>query len=225
MFDETNRTEEQELMLPDNLFDDEATEQETSPSNQDAEEKETIRIKYNGEERDITLDEARVLAQKGMNYDHVVAERDTKYQRELEFLDRVAGEKGMTRAEYMNMHESQKQNAADTVKSVAQDAAERARGQIKRISDSLGFTGPWATLFNRYPNLARESAYSELSEKVRGGLTPLEAYQEKLLLDKERELSAVQSTADARWRSVGPISGEGTAFIRDDFLEGFTATD
>ena len=43
--------------------------------------------------------------------------------------------------------------------------------------------------------------------------------------EKERELSAVQSTADARWRSVGPISGEGTAFIRDDFLEGFTATD
>ncbi len=224
MFDETNRTEEQELTLPDNLFDDGATE-DNSVSNQDAEKRETIRIKYNGEERDITLDEARVLAQKGMNYDHVVAERDTKYQRELEFLDKVAGERGMTRAEYMNMHESQKQNAANTTGSVAQDAVERARGQIKRISDSLGFTGPWSTLFNRYPNLARESAYSELSEKVRGGMTPLEAYQEKLLSDKERELSAVQSMADARRRSVGSISGDGTAFVRDAFLEGFTAID
>ena len=224
MFDETNKTEEQELALPDNLFDNEASE-EDSASNRDTEEKDTIRIKYNGEERDITLDEARVLAQKGMNYDHVVAERDTKYRRELEFLDKVAGEKGMTRAEYMKMHESQKQNTADTIERVTENATERARGQIKRISDSLGFTGPWATLFNRYPNLARESAYSELSEKVRGGMTPLEAYQEKLLSDKERELSVIQSAANARQRSVGSVSGDGRAFLHDDFLEGFATTD
>ena len=37
---------------------------------------ETIRIKYNGKEQDITLEQAVELAQKGMNYDKVLNERN-----------------------------------------------------------------------------------------------------------------------------------------------------
>ena len=219
MFDETNNTEAQELSLPDNLFESEdsegvaeAVENDNEPSGN------TIKIKYNGEERDITLNEARILAQKGMNYDHVVAERDTKYKRELDFLDRVARERGMTRAEYLNLQE--KTSATEETKE-SSEVRERARAQIKRITDSVGFTGPWSALFDTYPSLSRREAYDTLTERVSQGLSPLEAYQEKLIRDKENELRMVRGHNIARAKSVGAIGGDEGPGEHDEFLEGF----
>ncbi|MBR5543685.1 MAG: hypothetical protein IKU65_06280 [Oscillospiraceae bacterium] len=226
MFDETNNTQEQDLTLPDKLFDDdEVLEEDSKEQNESSESVDTLRIKYNGEERDITLDEARVLAQKGMNYDHVVSERDTKYQRELQFLDRVAAENGMTREQYMRNYGSEKKENTQTYENVTASPAERARAQLRRITDAAGLTGPWSELFKKYPSLSRESAYSDLSENVRQGMTPLEAYQERLLAQKERELLIAQNNNAARLRSVGSLEGDGAAILHDDFLEGFAMTD
>ena len=91
MFEETNQTalapEEtsllQEGILPFNLFD-EAEEEE-----------EKITVKYNGEERDITVDEAKNLAQKGMNYDHIFSERESAHRA----LDALAAREGLSRAQ------------------------------------------------------------------------------------------------------------------------------
>jgi|GEM_PF-1900727 len=54
-----------------------------------------LRVKYNGEERDISLDEARKLAQKGLNYDHVVSERD-RNRNAFDFLMERAKGEGIT---------------------------------------------------------------------------------------------------------------------------------
>lgn len=54
-----------------------------------------LRVKYNGEERDISLDEARTLAQKGLNYDHVVTERD-RNRSAFDFLMERAKSEGIT---------------------------------------------------------------------------------------------------------------------------------
>lgn len=99
MFDQTNQTEQTQAM-PEKLFDGE----KTTPA---AEESGTLTVKYNGEEKKISLEEAAVLAQKGMNYDHVVAERDSKYKRELDVLERYASLSGMSRQEYVNRLEEE----------------------------------------------------------------------------------------------------------------------
>ncbi len=228
MFDETNKTEEQDIEFAENLSGDEYSEIEDSGigDHTDAEDEMggTLRIKYNGEERDITMDEARTLAQKGLNYDHVVAERDTKYRRELDFLDRVAAEQGMTRAQYMAsveggaaMHNGEDYTTAQSV------ASQRAAAQIERIRESVGFSGPWGKLFGKYPSLSRENAYAQLSDAVKSGMTPLEAYQAKLLEDKEAELKSARHSNEAARRSVGSLEGDGDGEEPDDFLIGFNS--
>ncbi len=220
MFDETNMTQEQELELPEKLFESDEDQNDAGfDENHINEAEKTLTIKYNGQERNITLDEARVLAQKGMNYDHVVAERDTKYKRELDFLDKVAGEKGLSRSQYIAQQEALKRD--ENPKNIAERPRERALNQLKRITDSVGMTGPWAALFNKYPSLTRKEAYSELSKSVESGMTPIEAYQEKLLAEQERMLRITRDNDAALRKSVGSLEADGHGATRDDFLEGF----
>jgi len=230
VFDETNKTEGQDFELPEKLFESDESESEgfagqTDESTADHSGEETngdtIKIKYNGEERDITLDEARILAQKGMNYDHVVSERDTKYLRELNFLDKVAAERGMTRAQYMQSVENSAGSGEEGRN--APSPAEIARQHVRQISDSLGLTGPWGNLFNRYPSLGRKEAFSELSEAVKDGMTPLEAYQAKLLGERDRELAIARNNSMAAMKTIGSLDGESGGGDRDEFLEGFFA--
>ena len=239
MFDETNKTEEQDFELPEKLFEsseNEMTDPAESVGDTDANQSEgeenigeTLKIKYNGEERDITLDEARILAQKGMNYDHVVSERDTKYMRELQFLDKVAAERGMTRSQYMNAMENSpvgKETTNNAQGNMQNNSmAERAKAQIRRISDSVGFSGPWSNLFKRYPELSRDNAYAELSEDVKKGMSPLEAYQSKLIDERDRELRIARNNNNVAAKSIGSLEGERTGRNHDDFLEGFCIED
>lgn len=223
MFDETNMTQEQEISLPEKLFESEDSyEEEILGQNHDEEEEQTITIKYNGEERNISLDEARVLAQKGMNYDHVVAERDTKYKRELDFLDRVAGEKGLSRAKYMELHDGGLLGKENENPPQITDGRERAAAQIRKITDSLSQNGPWTRLFRKYPTLQKDRAYTTLSEAVAKGQSPIEAYQEKLIAEKEMELRSVKESAFAGRKSTGSLEGDGSGANRDEFLEGFS---
>lgn len=226
MFDETNKTEEQEIALPEKLFEsDDISEEESFDGDHTVEdEAETLTIKYNGEEKRITLGEARILAQKGMNYDHVVAERDTKYKRELDFLDKVAAGEGLTRAQYMEREESAPKTE-ETENPIQSSGRERAAAQIRRITDSLGMTGPWSELFRKYPTLSREEAYSTLSGSVAGGMTPIEAYQEKLLTEKDNLLRMVRQSGVSAQKSVGSLGGDGGHAHRDEFLEGFSMYD
>ena len=91
MFEETNQAEisaeettsAEEGLLPYSLFE------------QEEEKPQEITVKYNGEERKITLDEAKTYAQKGMNYDRIYAQRQDAHQ----VLDLLASQKGMSRDE------------------------------------------------------------------------------------------------------------------------------
>lgn len=227
MFDETNNTEERGFDFSEKPFESDASETNENFEGDniiaDSEPMgETLRIKYNGEERDISLDEARILAQKGLNYDHVLAERDTRYQRELNALDAVAARQGMTRAQYIaSVENSLPQNNAEDYDSIRTAASLRAKEQIKRLEESVGLSGPWGNLFRKYPELSRKEAYSDLSDDVRSGMSPLEAYQTRLLAQKEKELQIAKNNGAAANRSVGSLEGDGQGEKLDDFLVGF----
>ncbi len=241
MFDETNRAEEQELSLPENLFGDEelseteeqncdegeenGNEGETTASEPESNENpQTLKIKYNGVEREISLDEARTLAQKGMNYDHVVQERDTRYKRELDALDKIAREHDMNRNEYVSFIENNMRHNAPqrSPEEVMQDSRARAREQIQRIYDTTGEKKSWNRLFERFPELDRQQIREELSENIRGGMTPLEAYQSRLLKQREQELRIVNNNSAAALRAVGSLTGDALSSTSDAFLEGFS---
>lgn len=108
------------------------------------------------------------------------------------------------------------QNAA-----IPSPAAARAREHIRMLEGSVGLAGKWEKLFGSYPELSREETYAELSDKVRSGFSPLEAYQQKLLDEKTRELQIARKNSEMQKKSVGSLLGEGSAGERDAFLEGF----
>ncbi len=240
MFDETNRAEEQELSLPENLFGDEElfeTEEQDCDESEEIESDgettaealesdnspQTLKIKYNGEEREISLDEARTLAQKGMNYDHVVQERDTRYKRELDALDKIAREHDMSRNEYVSFIENTWQNMPQrSPEEIAQDSRLRAREQIKRIYNTTGEKRSWNRLFESFPELDRQQIRQELSENISGGMTPLEAYQSRLLKQREQELRIANNNSAAALRAVGSLTGDALSATSDAFLEGFS---
>lgn len=101
------------------------------------------------------------------------------------------------------------------------EARSRALAQIERISREKGFGGPWGTLFREYPTLSREDAKKDLEDAVKGGLSPLEAYQQKLLAEKDKELDALRNSSSVTGRSAGEVSENNKEQELDDFLIGF----
>lgn len=196
MTEQTNQVMEPETApLPEMLFD----AAETTPASGGGEAMpEFITVKYNGEERQISLEEAVVLAQKGMNYDHVVAERDSKYKRELDVLERYAAMSGMSRDEY--------------VRRLEEEEAALASGEDWRGMQEL---------YSVYPALRQQGVPDEVTVAIRAGENPLRAYQNYRISELTRELENQERLETVRARAIGSVRGDATERVRDAFLEGF----
>lgn len=114
-----------EIDYPESLFDDEPTVEDTPIETEETTQEETteptvedkgtveekpqmLKLKYNGEEKEVTLEEAIALAQKGMNYDKKLQELDNlKNSRQIQLIDRLAKESGMSVEDYLNNVEQQ----------------------------------------------------------------------------------------------------------------------
>lgn len=165
MFEENNNSQEQELALPEKLFDNDEPE----------------------------INDTAEIAEEEKN--EVVSETQNETEEETASPEVDAAE--------------------------IENARSRALAQVERLSRNTGFSGPWGSLFRTYPELSRNDAFEQLGDAVSGGMTPLEAYQQKLLEEKERELEMMRSTATARKRSIGTVAEENTERKLDDFLAGF----
>lgn len=175
-------------LLPFRLFDDEEASQDAKP----AEQEDTIRIKYNGEMIDLPLSEAVVLAQKGMNYDHMLSERE----RESAALSRMAAEAGLSLGEYLSLVEE---------RGAAVDPQEAA----------------WRRLLTSYPDIEIEQLPAGFFQKIDQGKSPVEVYQQMLIDDLKGRIAAAEKSADNRRRSTGSARGDAQETVRDAFLEGF----
>lgn len=107
-------SEEDDDLFSDAEPEEEAEAQEEQTSAPDAAEKpdekpQTLRIKYNGQEQEITLEQAAELAQKGMNYDKVLNERNGLRvdARASELMRRLAEANGMDVEQYVGFVENQ----------------------------------------------------------------------------------------------------------------------
>ena len=106
---ETENDDVFETMFADDSTDDsteentEETEETHEDENQDTqseEAKDFLNIRYNGEDKALTQDEAIMLAQKGMNYDKVKGKLDALENGALKSISAIAERAGMTIDEY-----------------------------------------------------------------------------------------------------------------------------
>lgn len=93
----------------------------------------TIKIKYDGQEKELTLDEVVALSQKGMNYDRMVHRYEERLtnSRELQVLDFFGQMYGKTRDEYVDFLWNQRESA------IAQQEAASIRKEYPDAPESL----------------------------------------------------------------------------------------
>lgn len=88
---------------------DEPEQSEDAPAD---ETPQTLKIKFNHEEKDIPLDEARELAQKGMNYDKIQQQlNEIQNDPRLAFVEELAQAEGMDTSQFMDAFRQQQQQA------------------------------------------------------------------------------------------------------------------
>lgn len=159
--------------------------------------KPTVRIVYDGEERELTYDEAVTLAQKGLNTDRAIQ----RMQNELAELDKWAQQAGMSRAEYVQYLQTTRRNQAvsqeiasirekypdipeEAAKEMAEarikdsDAEEQRAAQERRQTEEAAAQEPWIDFVRRYPDMSQvEKIPAEVLAEIENGARPVEAMQ------------------------------------------------
>ena len=255
---DTNTTE-----LPDSLFGDDSFESDTTISNEaesneavsteDASEvsteakeqtpTQTLKIKYNGKEEDISLEDAVVLAQKGRNYDHVIAERD-ELRSIKSMLEGAAKKNGTTIEGYLqklNEDNARAERAAelrsleemypDADEDVLKELAELKLEKSKREKEKLDADNereeqearikPWRAFMAEYPNVDINNLPEEVTTAIQGGKTPIEAYQKYEIAELRRENQIAEQRGKNKVLSAGSAKGDAAEKEKDDFLSGF----
>lgn len=245
--DELNQVQDENVFSDEteeeNLFDD-VEETPEAPETEETEEapQAFLRVKYNGEDRDLNEDDARTYVQKGMNYDKVyevykpieqlarmnnmsVSDyvnqlNNTQYQYEVSLeVDRLrqdpkyADVSDEILEEIAGNHVTENQNLQYRQEEENQRAQEDAQQEkIKRDVDLF---------LKEYPQFAGEGQKNldnKVFDYVREGYTLLEAY-EKFQRESTQAKVAKQNEENRR-RSLGNTTNASKAET-DDFLKGF----
>lgn len=200
------------------------------PSPGDAEVKETPaeekhRIKYNGEVRELTLDELKTAAQKGLNYDKVVSERDRlRASREFSVLDSRAAAEGLTRAQYLDRLESERDGAEEAALVEKGMPSELAREHVRLRKEAE------AARNAKTAELAAEKREAEMKRKlsefqklfpdvtrlpedvvddIRNGTDLIVAYQKHEISRLKNTVAAGEQNGKNREKAVGSLSDTG----------------
>lgn len=201
-----------------------------------------LTVKHNHEEHALTREEARQLAQKGMNYDHVAGElqrlRDDPAQK---LFEQLAQQSGMTREEYlkavqtqMEQAETQKLARAGVPESYARElleskrrlaeleaanqaTAEKLREQERREAAQQ----IWARFFDAHPDV---KSYGELPTEVKNaiaaGEAPESAYTRYENAQLKEQVKKLQQQQENRDKAPGSAASDAGAEEADGFMRG-----
>ena len=228
----------------DNIFADEAENlsedaEETTETSEEQKEEETpasfLKVKYNGEDRDLNEDEARTYAQKGMNYDRI-----------YDPLERLARKNNMSVGDYINQlndtqtayevsmevdrlrddpkynglpddileeiaqsHVTENINLSDQQQKGEADAQEKA---VQREIDM--FMAEYPEFKMKGPDALDHKVFEYTGQ----GYTLLEAYNKFLRENPSSKISNLNE--ENKKKSLGNTTNAGKADT-DDFLKGF----
>ena len=194
-------------------------------SEETAEEKHSI--KYNGEIFELTLEELKTAAQKGMNYDKILDERDRlKTSREFKILDARAAAEGLTREQYLDRLESGAESSEEAELISLGMPLSLAKEHI-RLKNAVKETKPYAnegevdrnkdeelkkrlSEFKKlYPEITRLP--DEVVEDIKSGTDIIIAYQKYEIGNLKRAAAAAERNLQNREKSVGSLSDTGTS--------------
>lgn len=271
MQEDMGTVQDTNVELPDSLFGDDEPAVETTPDVPDTTEQrnestkveetsaedaqkagispQTVKLKYNGEEKEISMEEAIQLAQKGMNYDHVKQElenyRNGK-QSEVPIIAEYARASGMEYNAYLAMLEKNARGYAveqerEQIQNQYPDADEdfinelaEARAKLKeqerrqtedetRKAETDKRLKPWRDFSKRYPDVDAGALPEEVIHAIRDGATPIDAYQVHLIAQLEHEKQTAEQNALNKARAVGSAKGDAAEKEKDAFLAGFNS--
>lgn len=177
----------------------------------------TVRVKYNGAEKDIPIAEAIILAQKGMNYDKVVKERDTlRSSPERKEIEYWAERNNMTPEEYVQFLTQKRQELSvqqeiDAIKTqrpeldddvILELANTRAQNKERDMRDTAARRlkeeeavrlKPWSDFLQAYPDIKDVSKIpEEVMELVDSGETPIAAMRKYEVKELQKKLDEQQ---------------------------------
>ena len=195
----------------------------------------TFKVKYMGQEMEMTADQLVVNAQKGMDYDRIRQERDAlKNAPELQILDQYAKENGMTRqqlVEYLrkqrDAQEVQAQVQRGVPEEVAKQVMELRRKEAEREEKEAREQAAnaerqrYAEFIREYPEVRDFPA--EVKAAIEGGDTPLNAYRAWENRQLKLKIAAMEQAKKNAGKAVGPVTGDAPPEASDEFLSGFEA--
>lgn len=198
------------------------------------------KVKYNHQEIELPVEELITYAQKGMNYDHVVSERDSlKNAREFAVLDKFAKQSGMTREQYLKfLEDSHLQNEIQArineglTPEAARKEVELSRREInlsqkeayirqheQRQQQLNQLQNQFAKLFEAHPEA--KQLPPEVIEAVARGEAPISAYRAYENRQLKEKLKVLQQSQKNAASSIGSVKGDAGANSADAFLSGF----
>nr|DAT38987.1 MAG TPA: hypothetical protein [Caudoviricetes sp.] len=197
--------------------------EDTTPAEEGSPETEekpqTITIQYDGQTKELTLDEAVTLSQKGMNYDRMVQRYEDRLNnsRELQILDFFGRMYGKTRDEYVEYLWQQRESAvaqqeaaalrnqypdapASMIEQMSKERAKAKTAELERVAaekkqqDDDEKLKPWYEFAQAYPEEAKDLSKlpSEVLEAAKNGEHPISAMRAYQLKQAEEELATLR---------------------------------
>ena len=195
------------------------------------------KVKFYGQEQEMTVSELVAAAQKGLDYDNVRARLEQAQQSApaVQLVERYAAANGMTVEQYLqfaNQGFEQQAVAQLVAQGVPEPAAkdlvaERLRLDSERRSiaplaaQQREKLSPWMELLREYPGT--KELPPEVAQRVAAGETPLAAMRAFELAQMRAQLAAKDAAQKNRQTAPGSAGGLGGKERKDDFEAGFDA--
>lgn len=238
-------------------------QEETEPQ-QPIEEEEPLTARFLGKDIPLPASAAKEIAgalgveaqdlistiQKGLNYDHVAQKaQEVAGSREMQMLDSMAQEYGMSREQYLDMLQQNSGRLAvqqeiallrarypeapedllqQTAQGIlqqrqAQEQERRRQEELQRQQQERQRREPWEELFSLHPELLQDpkAIPREVMARIQAGVRPLAAYQEHVNRQLQLQLQAKAQNQKNLETTPGPMKGDAAPAAVDPFLEGF----
>jgi len=221
---------------PEQLTESTEVAEETKPETTEAEKVEMFKVKFNHEEKEITVDEAREYAQKGMNYDKVMEKLQAlESNPSLKFVETQAKKNNMTTDEYLDAVAKEEvkneiariveaEGVSETVAKKLYDATkleEKTIADTKTAKEKEKQDAYLSDFVKKYPDV-KEVPQEVWDRFAKGDISLVDAYanttmqselqelKDKLAKYESKEETDTKNTENAE-ASTGSVTGNGTA--------------
>lgn len=206
-----------------------ANTDDAQPEQKPEAENQRFKLKVNGEEIEVGLDEVITLAQKGKDYDRVKTERDNlktdsatmnKLKAQGDFLEELAKSSDMTvdqlmentRARMlMNEHEGMtEEEALKQVREKASKATEKKESEKAEATPEERRQAMFANFLQAYPDVKAEDIPQEVWNDAGRTFDLVGAYQRHENRELRKEIETLRQNNKNKERSTGSTKSAGT---------------